>query len=146
VNIAWFFLRGLLAWIILGVFAVANGALGLLVIQPWAGEYGNHLYKSIVMLAFIYLVLVKFWKIVGLQNWKGRAVWLGLFLMGLSVGFEFVFFHYVIGESWQRLLADYHLWRGRLWTLVLTADLVLPYLVARSMAKAGEKPRCLKPC
>jgi len=139
VNTCAFFLRGLLAWFILLIFAVANGTLGQLAIRPWAGEYGNHLYKSALMLGFIYLVLTKFWKIVGLHAWRSRAVWLGLFLAGLTVGFEFGFFHYLMGEPWEKLLADYQFWRGRLWVLLLAADLVFPYLTAASMARAKEK-------
>jgi len=138
-NITAFFLRGLLAWFVLLVFAMANGTLGQLLVRPWAGEYCNHVYKSVLMLGFIYLVLTRFWKIAGLHAWRSRSVWLGLFLSGITVCFEFGFFHYLMGEPWEKLMADYQFWRGRLWVLVLAANLVFPYLTAGRIAGAKHK-------
>jgi len=35
------------------------------------------------------------------------------------------------GHSWRRLLADYAVWRGRVWPLFLAWIFVLPYLLYR---------------
>jgi len=37
----------------------------------------------------------------------------------MTVAFEFLFGHYVMGHSWHRLLQDYDLHQGRVWVLVL---------------------------
>jgi hypothetical protein len=49
------------------------------------------------------------------------AVWLAL-----TLAFEFLAGHYLFGSSWERLLADYDLLRGRVWILVLLATLFAP--------------------
>ncbi|MGQ9625254.1 MAG: hypothetical protein ACUVT9_07815 [Candidatus Bathycorpusculaceae bacterium] len=42
--------------------------------------------------------------------------------------FEFIAGHYVFGNSWEKLLADYNLLEGRLWSLVLLTILIAPYI------------------
>jgi hypothetical protein len=52
----------------------------------------------------------------------------GLFWLVLTVTFEFLFGRYVAGASWEALLADYDVLRGRLWPLVLLTTLLAPSL------------------
>jgi hypothetical protein len=40
--------------------------------------------------------------------------------------FELLAGHYVFGNSWEKLLADYNLFRGRIWVLVLIVILFAP--------------------
>jgi len=133
-----FLARALLLWLVLAFFAVANGTVGLLLVRTWAGEYADHVYKTVLLLAFMYFVLLRFWKRVGLENWRARAVGMGIFWLCLTLCFELGFFHYVMGTSWERLAADYRFWEGRLWVLVLLADLSFPYLSARYKAKKTQ--------
>ena len=49
-----------------------------------------------------------------------------------TIMFEFLFGHYVMGHSWDSLWADYHIFQGRLWPLVLMVTLFGP-LVARKI-------------
>ena len=46
----------------------------------------------------------------------------------MTVAWEFGFFHYAMGHSWEELLANYAFWQGRLWVLVLAGILVAPVL------------------
>lgn len=52
----------------------------------------------------------------------------GLFWVVITIIFEFVFGHYVMGNSWQKLFADYNLLDGRLWVLVLINNLSAPLI------------------
>ena len=63
---------------------------------------------------------------------RGFLVKLGLFWTILTIAFEFLFGHYVMGHSWDALWADYHVWQGRLWPLVLLVTLFGP-LAARKL-------------
>ena len=54
---------------------------------------------------------------------------IGGFWVILTVLFEFVFGHYVIGNPWQKLLADYNILKGRVWSLFLLAELISPLLI-----------------
>ena len=50
----------------------------------------------------------------------------GTVWVALTVAFEFVAGHYVFGNSWERLIADYNVFRGRIWILVLLMNLFAP--------------------
>ncbi len=52
-------------------------------------------------------------------NSTKEALRLGLTWFILTVAFEFLFEHFVMGHPWATLLSDYNLFAGRLWVLVL---------------------------
>jgi len=49
----------------------------------------------------------------------------------LTVAFEFLFGHFVMGNPWEALLHDYNLVAGRVWVLVLTWIAVAPIIFHR---------------
>ena len=55
----------------------------------------------------------------------------GLIWLALTVVFEFLFGHYVVGHPWSRLLHDYNILQGRVWALVLIWTAVVPYVIYR---------------
>ena len=55
-----------------------------------------------------------------------EALLVGIVWVALTVAFEFLAGHYVFGNSWERLIADYNVFRGRIWILVLLANLFAP--------------------
>ena len=57
---------------------------------------------------------------------------LGVFWTMATMGFEFLFGHYVMGLSWESLWADYNIFQGRSWPLVLIVTLLGP-LSARKL-------------
>jgi hypothetical protein len=58
------------------------------------------------------------------EAWIAGALWLVL-----TVAFEFLFGHFVARHSWRRLLQDYHILEGRLWSLFLLLTLLAPRIV-----------------
>jgi len=44
---------------------------------------------------------------------------LGVFWTMATMGFEFLFGHYVMGLAWESFWADYNIFQGRSWPLVL---------------------------
>lgn len=57
-----------------------------------------------------------------------QALAVGGMWLVLTVAFEFGFGHYGAGHSWEKLLADYNLLRGRVWSLLLAAIFLLPWI------------------
>ena len=57
------------------------------------------------------------------------ALLIGLIWLALTVAFEFGFGHWVARHTWEELLADYNILKGRLWPLFLLWMLLLPGLV-----------------
>jgi hypothetical protein len=124
-------LKYLFAWFGMVIIAVANGTLRQFALLPFFGELPAHQISSvalITLLLFYLLVLARRWTIG-----SSREAWLiGLMWLALTVGFEFGFGHFIAGQPWSRLLHDFNIVEGRLWSLVLLAILVGPYVVYRA--------------
>jgi hypothetical protein len=63
------------------------------------------------------------------RNLSGLWI-LGLFWTALTIAFEFSF-GYFRGLSWEAMLSDYNILKGRLWVLVLLTTLISPLLVSK---------------
>ena len=120
----------LLCWLVLLLVAVGNGVLR-------EASYGRHLSeRSAHQLSTLTGIVF-----TGLCAWPLLRIWppqtaagawrVGLLWLVLTVGFEFVFGHYVAGHPWRRLLHDYNLRQGRLWPLFLLWIVLMPWLFQR---------------
>lgn len=54
--------------------------------------------------------------------------WIGALWVAMTVAFELLAGHYLFGNTWERLLADYNVLRGRIWVLVLITTFLAPRL------------------
>ncbi|MFC2133116.1 hypothetical protein ACFLTH_00745 [Bacteroidota bacterium] len=127
-------LKYFFAWFPMVIIAILNGSLRQLVINNYVSELAAHQISCITLIIFfglyIYFVSLK-WKIESCrQSWLIGIMWLCM-----TVIFEFGFFHYAAGHPWDVLLADYNIFEGRLWILVLTWVLIAPNI----FYKFGEK-------
>jgi hypothetical protein len=120
-------LRALLAWFILLAVAVANGALREAILIPATGDVPGRAISTVMLSAAILLVA---WLTVGwigvrtaARGWAVGALW-----VGLTLAFEFLAGHYLLGKPWSVLLEDYDVMAGRIWPLVLVTTLVAPVL------------------
>jgi hypothetical protein len=116
-------------WLILAFLISLNGFIGQQFIAPWLGSYGNHIYKSVVAIALIAIVAGLVMTQVATTHWLLTAIDMGGFWLLLTVSFEFLAGHYLFGNSWEALLADYRFWQGRLWVLVLLMTAIAPALM-----------------
>ena len=93
---------------------------------PAAGRALGTLLVGAIIFGIIYLY-------VGRLKGATRVslVKLGLFWTILTIAFEFLFGHYVMGHSWDSLWADYNVLQGRLWPLVLIVTLFGPLLARK---------------
>lgn len=118
------------AWLAMLLVAVANGALRDFTYGRRLEELVAHQLSSAIGMVLLGVVMWAFLRrhppVSGRQ-----ALGIGLFWMGLTVAFEFLFFHYLGGHSWASLLAAYDLLAGRVWVVVLAWIAVAPYLFYR---------------
>src|ERR671910_1376820 len=120
------FSRALVIWLLLVILAVFNGAIREGLITPRFGEQGGHIGSTAILCAAI--ILVAWFSISWIGPKNGReALVVGIVWVALTVAFEFLAGHYVFGNSWERLIADYNVLRGRIWLLVLLTNLVAPF-------------------
>lgn len=112
------------------MLAVLNGGLRELLLDPWIGARSGHVASTILLCFVIQLVAWLAISWIGART-RRDALRVGLLWLVLTVAFEFLAGHYFFGNSWGTLLADYNLFAGRIWTLVLLADLLAPLLAFR---------------
>jgi hypothetical protein len=122
--------RALAAWFGLMLLAIANGTFRQFVLTPRFDDRAAHAISTVMLCALILLVAWVTISWIGVRSrgdaWKVGGLWLLL-----TVAFEFFAGHYLFGNSWEKLLADYDLARGRIWVAVLIATLIAPVIVFR---------------
>jgi hypothetical protein len=124
-------------WLLLAIAMSANGAFRELVLRPGVGPGTAEVVSAVLGIVII----------VGITGWLlrpttrrpiARVVTVSALLVGLTIAFEFLFGHYVDGKTWSELIANYAFWRGRLWSLVLLALALMPFVWGRWLARASD--------
>ena len=127
----------LLSWLLLAIVAVANGILRESTYGKVMPELAAHQVSTLTgMLATGAVIwgLSRIWPLESAtQAWIIGALWL---LM--TVAFEFGFGHFVAGHTWERLLSEYNLLKGRLWLLFLIWVALMPYLCFRATLQSAR--------
>ena len=121
------YLMSLGIWFILAVSAIAVATFRVVVLLPPFGEQIAHQLGTVLYLIIQFLIIYLFIKKMKIKEVK-TLLGIGIFWVVTTVIFEFVFGHYVIGNSWQKLFADYNLLKGRLWVLVLINNIAAPLI------------------
>lgn len=128
-------LRYALAWLGLAVLAILNGSLRVLTYGKLMPELAAHQLSTvtgILLVGYAVVLLHRRWPIRS----SGQAIAIGCMWLCMTVIFEFGFGHYLMGHSWARLLHDYNLMRGRVWSLFLLWLALAPWWVYRRQTPA----------
>ncbi|RYC53000.1 hypothetical protein DN53_01900 [Flagellimonas olearia] len=123
------FLKYFLAWFPMLILAILNGTLREFVFKKYFGELAAHQLSTVTLLILFAASMAFMVKTFPPES-STQALWLGLFWMVLTLIFEFGFGR-LRGNSWETLLHDYHLWKGRIWVLIPIALAIGPYLFYR---------------
>ena len=117
--------RAIVVWSGLLLIAIVNGAVRIAWFIPRVGDYWGHVLSTAALCVAILLVT---WLAIGwLRPASSKeAVLIGVMWLALTLSFEFLGGHFLFGQPWERLLADYNLRAGRVWVLVLVATAVAP--------------------
>ena len=124
----------ILVWFVLVVVAIINGTIRNEVYKGSLGDLHAHQLSTLTGVILFGLVIWGFsrlWKITSAQ----QAWTIGLMWLGMTIAFEFIFGHFVIGHSWSKLLHDYNIFQGRTWILVLIWTTVAPYFFYKLSGK-----------
>ena len=124
------YLLAFILWLGMALFAIANGYIGETYVTPKLGNYGSHTYKTLSFIPIIFLVSWFYALQTRGELWLTSALFVSCFWIGLTILFEFFFGHYVLGNSWEVLIADYRIWQGRLWLLILISEVIAPLTMA----------------
>jgi hypothetical protein len=120
--------RAVVAWCAILLFAILNGALRQALLVPRIGEGAGHVVSTVLLSLFIvgaaWLMVPWIRPPTVRDAWAVGAVWLAL-----TLAFEFLAGHFLFGDPWETLLADYNVARGRIWILVVITTLLVPVVV-----------------
>ena len=115
-----------LAWILLAIVAITNGIVRQSTYGKIISELAAHQISTVTgILATGTVVwwLSRLWPLESSsQAWTIGVIWLIL-----TIGFEFGFGYFMVGHSWEKLLADYNILNGRVWSLFLIWMTVMPF-------------------
>ena len=117
--------KAIAIWALLLVVAVLNGLVREALITPRVGDPIGHVISTILLCAAIFAVTWASIRWIGPDGTR-QALLVGLLWLALTVAFEFIAGHYLFGNSWEKLLADYNVLGGRVWVLVLVSNVAAP--------------------
>ena len=114
-------------WFPMIVIMIGNAALREKLYGPAVSELAAHQISTLTAVVFIGAYV---WLITGFFGVHGikQAMQIGATWLALTIAFEFLFGHYVMHHSWSRLLADYNIFKGRVWGLFLVWFAACPAL------------------
>lgn len=116
------------SWIGLVILAILNAAVR----QKGYGQYMTELSAHQVS-TFIFVILIGIYTYLitgafALQSSRQVLIVGGIWLI-MTITFEFIFGHYIMGHSWSKLFQDYNLIQGRVWVVVLIWTFLAPYTI-----------------
>lgn len=116
-----------LAWFPMVFLAIINGVFRQVAYRSFVGDLTAHQLSTFtaIILTGIYIWLIsKQWPLTS----SSQALWIGFMWLGMTILFEFGFGHYIMKNSWPKLLGDYNIFAGRVWSLFLVWVTIAPYL------------------
>jgi hypothetical protein len=129
-NSTMLFLKAFGVWLGMLVAAFLNGALREGLSVRLVGEQVGHVISVCLLSGAIFGITYAFVKALRPLS-ASTLLGLGLFWLVLSLLFEFGFFHYAMHEPWEKLWADYNIFRGRLLIVVWLTTLFSPLICGR---------------
>lgn len=123
------FLYAFGVWFIIGILAILNGIFRQSFIISKVDEHTGHIISTIILICVILVITYIFISNLKINYTQTELILIDTFWLILTVLFEFGFGHYIAGHSWNKLLADYNILKGRIWSLVLLTTFIAPWLV-----------------
>ncbi len=118
-------------WFLFMVIAIINAITREAVYRPVVGELAAHQVSTFIFVALILSVTYLTFRSLDVRLKASDALLTGSIWLVMTVAFEFIAGHYIFGNPWEKLLADYNILKGRVWSLVLLTTFVAPYITSR---------------
>ena len=115
-------------WFLFMILAIINAGVRNGVYKPVVGDLTAHQISTIIFMILIVVVTYVILRYSHLQLSDSEALFMGCIWFISTILFEFIAGHYVFGNSWEKLLADYNILEGRIWSLVLVTTFFAPYV------------------
>jgi hypothetical protein len=123
------FLKGILVWLGLIVAETIQGMARTVWLTPYLGDLPARqvsFLTGIILILAIATLLIRW-----LHASQAQLLAIGLLWASLPLGFEMSLGRFILGYSWERVLADYNLLQGGLMSLGLVFLVCAPLIAAR---------------
>ena len=124
-------------WLLIVVAAIINGMLRERLIAPIAGMETALPISAITLSAVIIIFSLMSVSFIGALVTK-TYLFIGLYWVLLTLSFEFLFGHYVVGKPWAEIMQLFNIQKGDLFIVVLFVTAFSPWLSAL-IRGVGEK-------
>jgi len=114
-------------WLLIVVAAIVNGVLREKVIVPMIGMETALPISGVTLSVVIFLFSLISVSFIGASESK-TYLKIGMYWVLLTLLFEFIFGHYVVGKSWAELIQVFNIQKGDLFILVLLVTAFSPWL------------------
>lgn len=116
-------------WLLIVVIAIVNGVLREILIAPMVGIEAALPVSGITLSAAIFLFSLMTVSFIGALETK-TYLFIGMYWVLLTLSFEFIFGHYVVGKSWDEIMQVFNIQKGNLFIVVLFVTAFSPWLSA----------------
>jgi hypothetical protein len=128
------------SWMLLALLMSANGVFRELVLRRAIGATQAEI-VSAAMGAIIILAATWYLFRPLVDRPLAELARVSAIMVVLTVAFELLAGRYVDGKSWNDLISEYAIWRGRLWPALLLLVAVTPFLWGRWMPRRADTAR-----
>lgn len=118
------------SWFTMCLLMIANGAVREAVFVGAMGRAAADIASATLGAAIILLGTRLLFRPLAGQATR-QLLRVSAWFVCLTVAFEFSFGHYVDKKSWDELFANYAIWNGRLWPVLLVLLALTPFIWGR---------------
>ena len=122
--------KSLVVWLIMVAAAILNGITRDQLMTPLIGAQVSLPLSSITLSLLILLITYLTIGFIGVSS-TGECFLVGFFWLLLTLSFEYLFAHYVLGRTWREINQVFDVTQGNLFILALFVTVISPWLMAR---------------
>jgi hypothetical protein len=134
------YLRAVDIWIVLVVSSFLVGNLRAYLLFSLLGDYASHLVSVCLQTAIVITASFFLVKQYGSDHSPKIFFYIGLGWMLATFFSDFIIAHFILRTPWQIILPDYNIVAGRIWELVLLAELLSPVVLRSILIKKISGP------
>ena len=118
-------------WLVIVVAAIFNGVFREKVLVPVIGS-GFAIPLSGVLLAIL-VFLIAFVSISFIGSSVAKTyLWIGFLWVVLTLSFELLFGHFIVGKAWREIMQIFNIQKGDLFIVVLFVTAISPWVAAKA--------------
>jgi len=127
-------LKAIIVWLAMLVLAMLNGIVRDMLLAPVFGITIAQPASGIILSILIFAVSYYSLAFIGASRVR-EYLGVGLFWVCLTLVFEYLFAHYVLGMSWRQVNQIFNIQQGNLFSLALLVSATGPLLAAKVAGK-----------